>query len=75
MAEIKKEDSKESPSEKFRRFTKTPSIADELLEPVRQGIYRIVDEKVKPRLLAPGDFSGTRYLYIDKRIDPKNLDP
>lgn len=59
--------------ERIKAATQRPTVADVILEPIRTKINDTFDKKVKPVLLRPGDLSGKKYLYVDPRIDPKDL--
>lgn len=58
---------------KIKAATARPTIADAALEPLKEKIYEVVDEKVKPKLLHPGDISGKKYLFVDPRLNQKDL--
>jgi len=59
--------------ERIKAATARPTVADAILEPVREKINNTFDKKIKPQLLRPGDLSGKKYVYVDPRIDPKDL--
>ena len=60
--------------EGIRFATQKPSVADSVLDPIQDKIFEVVDTKVKPMLTRPGDKSGRRFLYVDPRIDIKEVE-